>query len=82
MLFLIGQQNGSAKAKPLSMHNKSLIPTRCRGATQVVMIPALAPAKALHGDPSASYQSPASSDPRRLAIIDPKDRAHVPHAKA
>jgi len=26
MVFLIGQQNGLAKAKPLSMHNKSLIP--------------------------------------------------------
>ena len=38
--------------------------------------------KALHGDPSASYQSPASSDSRWLAIIGPKDRAHVPHAKA
>jgi hypothetical protein len=25
MLFLIGQQNGLDKAKPLSMHNKSLI---------------------------------------------------------
>ena len=31
--YLIGQQSGLAKANPLSMHNKTLIPTRCTAAT-------------------------------------------------
>jgi leucyl aminopeptidase len=63
MLSLIGQHNGLAKAKPLSMHNKSLIPTGCPVAMAGIMILALAPGKALHGDPSASYQSPACAIP-------------------
>ena len=30
-LYLIGQQSGLAKAKPLTMHNKTLIQTLCLG---------------------------------------------------
>src|SRR5262245_21787074 len=31
--YLIGQQSGLAKANPLTMHNKTLIRTRCKRAT-------------------------------------------------
>jgi hypothetical protein len=81
MLSLIGQQNGLAKAKPLSMHNKTLIPTRCRTATAGRHDPGVGVRKGFARRPIRVISVARLRDPMRVAIIDPKDRAHVPHAK-
>jgi hypothetical protein len=50
MLSLIGQQSGLAKAKPLSMHNKTLIAGAAgRPRRGVIMMPAVPARKAAKG---------------------------------
>src|SRR5260370_38451605 len=74
MLFLIGQQDGLAKAKPLSMHNNSLIPVCCPVATAGRHDPGIGAGKGIARRPIRVISVARPRDPMRLAINDPKGR--------